>query len=338
MGGRHTIAAGAAGLVAGAGLVTAIAGRSRPSLPGLVALNPPELPEARVVRLPDRGEVFVRDQPGPSPDAPTVVLLHGWVVSGDLNWFTSFAPLSSVARVIAPDHRGHGRGSRPSVPYRLVDVADDVAALIHELGTGPVVLVGYSMGGPISQLVWQRHPDLVAGLVECATSTHFGFGPLGGAQWRLMTVYQTITRLLPRTWLERVLLAQMHGSPVRLVQSIGPEAAHLAPLLPWIVGEIERGEAEDIGEAGRELSRFDSRGWIGGLDRPAAVIVTTRDRLVPPRAQLELAGLIPHALVCDVAADHDAPAASAGPFNEALVAAVSHVLAEGGAGVAGSGG
>ncbi|MGI9015643.1 MAG: alpha/beta fold hydrolase [Euzebya sp.] len=324
---KSTVIAATGGLAAGAALVTFLTGRSRPAIPGLERLDPPSgLPPARVVALPGRGEMFFRDQPGPTPDSPTVVLLHGWLATADLNWFTAYSPLADVGRVIAPDHRGHGRGVRHSQPYRLADVADDVAALLRHLDTGPAIIVGYSMGGPITQLLWQRHPDVVAGMVLCATAAHFQFGPLGGAHWRLMSVYQVGSRLLPRTWLERVLLAQMKGVlPVRLVQSVGPELAHLAPLLPWVVGEIERGDVEDMAEAGRELGRFDSRGWMRGMHAPAALVVTTRDRMVPPNAQLELAGLLPHALVTEVAADHDAPAAVPLEFAQQLTAGVSHV-------------
>ncbi|MFM7427598.1 MAG: alpha/beta fold hydrolase, partial [Elainella sp.] len=46
--------------------------------------------------------------------APTVILLHGWTATADLNWFTCFEPLGEHFRVLAPDHRGHGRGLRPS--------------------------------------------------------------------------------------------------------------------------------------------------------------------------------------------------------------------------------
>ena len=49
---------------------------------------------------------------------------------------------------MALDHRGHGRGIRSRRPFRLEDCADDAAALIDELGLGPVTAVGYSMGGP----------------------------------------------------------------------------------------------------------------------------------------------------------------------------------------------
>lgn len=321
------LVAGAAGMAIGAGLLTILSGRSRPEIPGMGDITaPPGLPPARVVPLPGRGEMFFREQQGPSVDAPTVLLLHGWVVTADLNWFRAYPPLADVAHVIAPDHRGHGRASRPSRPYRLVDVADDVAALLRELGTGPVIVVGYSMGGPIGQLLWQRHPDLVAGMVLCATASHFRFGPFQGAHWRLMAFYQVILRILPRTWLERIMLAQMRGTaPVRVIRTVTEEMSGSIPLLPWIVGEIERGDVEDVAEAGRELGRFDSRGWLRGVDRPGAVIVTTGDRLVPPSTQLELAGLLPEALVLEVDGDHEAPSSNARDFNAALVQAVAHV-------------
>ena len=42
---------------------------------------------------------------------------------------------------------------------RLADCADDVAALVDELGVTKVIAAGYSMGGPVAQLLWRRHPD-----------------------------------------------------------------------------------------------------------------------------------------------------------------------------------
>lgn len=327
-----TVLAGIGGLALGTGILTVLTGRSRPSLKQLKDLDPPPgLPPAHVVALPGRGEVFYRDRPAPGPEAPTVVLLHGWIATADLNWFTVYEPLGAFARVIAPDHRGHGRAVRHSQPFRLSDVADDVAELLRHLDTGPVIIVGFSMGGPIAQLLWQRHPDLVAGAVLCSTAADFQFGPLQGAHWRLMSLYQLGSRLLPRLWLERALLAQMNGVlPVRLVQSVGPDIAHLEPLLPWIVGEVARGHVEDVSEAGRELGRFDSRGWIGGLDRPAAVVVTTRDRLIPLSSQLELAGLLERALLIEVDGDHNAAAAVPDQFAAALVKAVTFVWDRGG--------
>jgi pimeloyl-ACP methyl ester carboxylesterase len=50
-----------------------------------------------------------------------------------------------------------------------------------------------------------------------------------------------------------------------------------------------RHSARDIAEAGRELGRFDSRPWLHSVTVPTAVVVTTRDELVPVRNQRALA-------------------------------------------------
>ena len=68
------------------------------------------------------------------PGAPVVVLLHGWTATADLNWFACFRPLAEHYRVIALDHRGHGRGLRSAEPFRLEQCADDVAALARRAG------------------------------------------------------------------------------------------------------------------------------------------------------------------------------------------------------------
>src|SRR5947209_14730309 len=114
--------------------------------------QPPfEMPPARTVRLAGRGEFFLRDTGG---DGPAVMLLHGWMASGDLNWCGAYADLVAAGyRVLAIDHRGHGRGLRPIVPFRLADCAADAAAVLRQLDLAPALAVGYSMGGAIAQLV-----------------------------------------------------------------------------------------------------------------------------------------------------------------------------------------
>ena len=69
----------------------------------------PSLPPGEFIDLPERGRLFVRRTAGP-PGSPTVVLLHGWTVTADLNWYPAFEPLSQRASVVAFDHRGHGQG------------------------------------------------------------------------------------------------------------------------------------------------------------------------------------------------------------------------------------
>src|SRR5262245_42930220 len=88
----------------------------------------PAVPRGRHVWLADRGKTFIRELAGPA-GAPTLVLLHGWTATADLNWWASYAPLAEHFDVVAIDHRGHGRGVRAAEPFRLEQCADDVAAL-----------------------------------------------------------------------------------------------------------------------------------------------------------------------------------------------------------------
>ena len=58
----------------------------------VVPVAGPPLPMGQRVPLQGRGTTFVREIAGP-PGAPTVLLLHGWIASGGLNWFTAFDAL-----------------------------------------------------------------------------------------------------------------------------------------------------------------------------------------------------------------------------------------------------
>src|SRR5256714_12666707 len=96
---------------------------------------PTQMPPARTVAVPGRGELFLRDTGG---DGPAVMLLHGWMASADLNWCGAYDDLASAGyRALAIDHRGHGRGLRAMTPFRLTDCAADAAAALQELTAAP---------------------------------------------------------------------------------------------------------------------------------------------------------------------------------------------------------
>jgi len=268
----------------------------------------PTLPPGRSVWLPGRGCTFVRELEGP-PGAPTVVLLHGWTATADLNWFPCFEPLARHFRVIALDHRGHGRGLRGSAPFSLEDCADDVAALADELGIDHFTAVGYSMGGPIAQLLWQRHRHLVDGLVLCATGCTF--------------------RGRPR---ERLLFSMVNGAsalastmPIRPItqSALGALAGwqRLRGRRWWGLDEVARHDWPQIIAAGRELGRFDSRAWVHEIDVPTTVIVTDTDDVVPAHRQHALAAAIPDATMVLADGGHDYCTLAAGAFASQLVEA-----------------
>jgi len=274
-------------------------------------VEPPKLPPGNAVDLVGRGQTWAYDSGrAGGPERPALLLLHGWTSTAALNWYQGFPALTDDYRVVAMDNRGHGRGIRSRAPFRLEDCADDAAALVRTLGLGPVTAVGYSMGGPIAQLLWRRHPEAVDGLVLCATAARFSAraemgGPLGtlglGASMALSLLPENVRRqgmsLASRNW------------------------ASNREVVEWAIKEWERNDPAALIQAGLALGRFDSTGWIGELDVPTAVVVTALDMTVSPRRQWNLARSIPGAVAFPIQGDHRACVEQARLFVPALRAA-----------------
>jgi pimeloyl-ACP methyl ester carboxylesterase len=83
-------------------------------------------------------------------DAPAILLIHGWSQS-HLSWKRQFqSSLAERYRLVAYDLRGHGASEYPRDEAAYTDAtlwADDVAAIIEQLGLERPVLVGWSFGG-----------------------------------------------------------------------------------------------------------------------------------------------------------------------------------------------
>jgi pimeloyl-ACP methyl ester carboxylesterase len=274
---------------------------------------------ARTVLVPGRGEFFVRDSGETDPGRPAVLLLHGWMVTADLNWHAAYDPLVEAGyRVLAIDHRGHGRGLRAMAPFRLTDCAADAAAVLRELGIDQATIVGYSMGGVIAQLLVRDHPDVVAGVVLSGTCQHFQ-DPQTRRVWKWMGVVGVSLGLAPRQFYR----AWFRSAKIRLDE-------HTA----WLLSELMRHESRDVAEAGRELGRFDSRPWLASIRRlPTAVVLTGRDQMVAPGKQRELAAAV-EAEVYEVPLDHLDVTERPDVYNPALLAAIARVAAPQGVPVA----
>jgi pimeloyl-ACP methyl ester carboxylesterase len=275
-------------------------------------IPPHELLPARTVIVPGRGEFFLRDSGETDPSRPVVMLLHGWMVTADLNWHGVYDALVDAGyRVLALDHRGHGRGLRAMAPFRLEDCAADAAAVLRELGADPAIVVGYSMGGVIAQVMARDHPEVMSGLVLSATCQHFQDFQTRRI-WKWMGIVGLCLGLAPR----QVYRASFRSAKIPLNQRTA-----------WWLSELMRHQARDVTEAGRELGRFDSRPWLPSLRRlPAAMVLTARDQMVSPAKQRELAQAA-GATVFEVAIDHLEVADRADVYNPGLISAVAAVRA-----------
>lgn len=215
--------------------------------------------------------------------------------------------------MIAFDHRGHGRGIRSRKTFRLEDCADDVAAVADALEIESFFPVGYSMGGPVAQLTWQRHRERVDGLVLCATSPYFAGKRPERLSFMGLTGLATLARFTPaqaRDWITDQVYLQRRSA------TWGDWAAEQVSVHDW----------RAILEAGRAIGEFSSSDWIRDVDVPTSVVITMDDPVVPLRRQAKLFDWIPGAEAFRVQGGHDAVVANAKQFVPQLLRAVDSVV------------
>ena len=245
------------------------------------------------------------------PGAPTVLLLHGWTATADLNWFQCYSALARHVGVIAVDHRGHGRGIRSVRRFRLADCADDAMAVCTALGVDRMIPVGYSMGGPIAQLCWHRHRNRVSGLVLGATAAYFAASRAERATFLGLTGLGALARITPPATRAKI-----------------TEQLYLSRRTnwgDWASGETARHDWRVIAEAGGAIGRYDARSWLAEVDVPTSVVITTADTVVPVERQRALAAAIPGAETLLVNGDHGSVATDPA-FVPVLVRAVQSVV------------
>lgn len=132
------------------------------SMPEIVIHALP-LPDGRIISWREAGE------------GRPVVLLHGWSMSSVV-----FAEVQSELardfRVLSPDLRGHGR-SAPGPGYTLADFVADLDFWMDALGLQDLVLLGWSLGGEVAQLLAVQHPQRISRLLLVASTPCFAAAP-----------------------------------------------------------------------------------------------------------------------------------------------------------------
>lgn len=212
-----------------------------------------------------------------------LVLISG--LGGSSAAWDPVVPLLADRRVIRIDNRGTGQTGVPASPFTIDDMADDVAALIDELGVGPVDVVGWSMGGSILQSMLIRHGDVIRNAV--LLSTFPSYTPVQDA------------------WLDGNLAMRRAG--------MDPAAIMIAGI-PWVftgrmvtdhytlaaVAEFSSSLPYPTSNEGFEMQAatlrvYDSRPGLPSVDNRVLVLVGAEDILTPPSQSVEMAQLIPNA-------------------------------------------
>lgn len=207
-------------------------------------------------------------------------------------------------------------------PYRLRDMADDVAHLIEALELtstehGPPAVIGISMGGMIAQLLALRHPEKVGALTLLSTTS-------GSRQHRPQL--KAVKALVARASKTREESVRASVECMRVIGSPGyvydaASQAHRSGLA------FDRCHCPE--GFGRQLAAICASGdrvtALQTLQHETLVLHGQEDPLIPVSAGRELAKLIPNAKLVDLAGwGHDLPGPLWGTLADAIGA---HALA-----------
>lgn len=264
---------------------------------------------ARSVRLPDGVRLHTElHTTGSAEGSPTVVFLHGWTLDHRL-WHRQLADLpkrfGGPIRLLAFDLRGHGRSTpTPLGAATLTQLADDLAVVLRKRApTGPVILVGHSLGGMTILEFAHRHAEMfkdrVSGVVLVSTSAE-------GAAHTRYGLSPALARL--------VRMVEMSSAGV--IARFGPWRPHrplmsvLVPGVRWLVfGQTVEDDwlrltVSMVGSASLRAiggfrpavavhHRVDALTAMSAV--PVSVLVGSHDRLTPIPCSETIAAALPHA-------------------------------------------
>jgi pimeloyl-ACP methyl ester carboxylesterase len=194
-----------------------------------------------------------------------LLLIHGLMVSGAM-YQPVLPALASHYRVIVPDLRGHGRSGALPEPYRVEQLAHDLAQLLDDLQVDAVDILGYSQGGAVAQQFAHDYPKRVRGLVLACT---FAYNMLSRRERLEGMLSPWLVRILGLRRLARLAIYGAGG------QRMPPETAR------WLQGILATNDTGRMVAAVEAMKAFDSRPWLHQITCPTLVIAGAEDAAVP---------------------------------------------------------
>lgn len=302
------------------------------------------------VRLPDGARlhsVLYPPATGATPDSGsggdgaartpvTVVFLHGWTLDNRL-WRQQIADLparlGSPVRMLAFDLRGHGRSSATTgTDATLEQLGDDLAQVLTDLApTGPVVLVGHSLGGMAIMEYAQRHAaafaNRVAGVVLVSTSaegssrTSYGLSPRLARVMRILEIQGAGLLARSGAWRPHRRLMPLLAPGVRWLVFGHRVDTSWVTLTTSMVANAPLCAIGGFRPSVDLHHRVETLAAMRGL--PAAVLVGTLDRLTPPACAATIAGELPDAeLITCEGAGHMLPIERPDVVTDAVVGVI----------------
>ncbi|MGD9764831.1 MAG: alpha/beta fold hydrolase [Candidatus Binatia bacterium] len=233
-----------------------------------------------------------------------IVFVHGLGAHGG-SWVHQVAVFSERFRMLAVDLCGFGESDKPRDParYSIDSLAEDIAGVAKELGLEHIRYVGTSMGGFIGATLALAHPELCRSLVLCHTAARMSIPP--DVMSARLAALQSMTM-------------QEYAALV-IGQALEPSADD--ELRAWLADMIARNDPWAYTQTlSKGLASFDARDRVGRIAVPTLVLNGEHDRIIPPEAGRELAGLIPGSRLVEIEhTNHLSYAERPSAFNEAVL-------------------
>ena len=235
-----------------------------------------------------------------------LVLLHGFPFNRTL-WREQVETLAERYRVITIDLRGHGETTATRDPATMEEMAEDVAALLDELGIARVVLGGLSMGGYVALAFYRLFPERVRALILADTR------PQADADAARLTREETATRTLDEG---------MHTiADAMLLKLLAPSTQAERPGIVERVREmIVNTDPQGAASALRGMAvRRDQTELLREINCPTLIVVGSLDLITPPAdAEIIHRGIRGSRLEVITGAGHVSNVERPAEFNHAL--------------------
>jgi 3-oxoadipate enol-lactonase len=218
-------------------------------------------------------------------DGPPLVLLMGIGYDSSLWTLAQVPALSTQFRVVLMDNRDAGRSSKATHPYRIADMADDLAGLLDALGIQHSHLLGLSMGGLIAQEFALRHADRLDRLVLTGT----GAAPARSAVdpieiWSWVKANDPTGDVFGGQQ-----FASLFSTAFLRNSDAVRDTAKMLASNPYPMGP------EAYARQAEAYRQFDALDRLSAITAPTLVVVGEQDLLTPPWIAREVAEAIPGA-------------------------------------------
>ena len=156
----------------------------------------------------------------------TVVLVHCWMCEGSF-WDAQVPALVEHYRVITLDLPGHGEGGDDRETWTIAGYGEDVAGLIEHVGLGPTVLVGHSMGGPVSLKAAALAAGRVIGIVAVDTLHDADFDFDQPLVEQMFAAFQNDFRTVCNNFVNQMFVEEDVGEIMDEVRRVGCEESNI---------------------------------------------------------------------------------------------------------------